>query len=90
MRKRGKIKAKIRIPKKKLLSVVIPAYKKGKTIRKDIDSIDKTLQEGLPADYDFEIICVEDGQFDNTREEFAKIKSKKARLITRKENKGKQ
>lgn len=74
---------------KHLLSVVIPAYKKGRTIKRDLESIDKTLREGLPSDYDYEIICVEDGQFDNTGDEVAKIKSTKLKFITRKENMGK-
>lgn len=75
--------------KKSLLSVVVPSYKEGKTIKKDLEILEKTLKEGLPSNYDYEIICVEDGQFDNTREEVKKVKSKKLQFFTYKENKGK-
>ena len=74
---------------KKLLSVVIPSYKEGKTIKGDLETIEKTLKEGLPKQYDYEIICIEDGQFDNTSDQVAKIKSKKLKFISNKENKGK-
>jgi len=75
--------------KKLLLSVVVPAYKKGRTIKADLESIDKVLSKGLPREYDYEIICVEDGQLDNTSEEVKKIKSKHVKLVSYKENKGK-
>ncbi len=75
--------------KKKLLSVVVPSYKEGKTIKDDLESIEGTLKEGLPKDYDYEIICVEDGVFDNTSEEAAKVKSKKLQFYSNKKNMGK-
>ncbi len=44
----------------KLLSVIVPAFKQGKTIQKDLESIDRVLKMGL-TDLDYEIICVVDG-----------------------------
>lgn len=75
--------------KRKLLSIIVPSFKEGKTIKNDLETLEKTLQEGLPRDYDYEIICVEDGKFDNTTKEVEKIKSKKIRLINYEENRGK-
>lgn len=75
--------------KKKLLSVVVPSYKEGKTIRKDLQILIKILQEGLPEQYDFEIICVEDGQFDNTTSEVKRLRSPHLKFISYKENRGK-
>ena len=37
--------------KVKLLSLVIPVYKKEKTIKVDIQEIDMTLREGLRKEY---------------------------------------
>lgn len=74
---------------KRLLSVVVPAYKKAKTIRRDLVTIDKVLTKGLPEGLEHEIICVEDGQLDNTRFEVRKIVSKNIKLVTYKKNKGK-
>lgn len=75
--------------KSSLLSVVIPIYKKGKTIKADLEEIEKTLQKGLGQDYDYEIICVIDGKVDNSEAEIKKIKSKKIKILSYKENKGK-
>lgn len=75
--------------KKQLLSVIVPSYKEGKTIKSDLETIDKTLSKGLPEKYTYEIICVEDGQFDNTSEQVNHIKSPRIRLISYKTNKGK-
>lgn len=75
--------------KKQLLSIVVPSYKEGKTIYKDLKHLEKTLKEGLPVQYDYEIICVEDGQFDDTSRQVKRIRSRKVKLISYKENKGK-
>jgi glycosyltransferase involved in cell wall biosynthesis len=75
--------------KKKLLSVVVPAYKKEKTIKRDLEEIDKTLREGLSGDYDYEIVCVVDGSPDRTEEEARKARSKKIKVLVYKENRGK-
>lgn len=75
--------------KTKLLSLVVPVYKKEKTIKEDIEEIDETLKEGLRDGYDYEIICVVDGTIDNSEQEIKKVKSKKVRVFSYKENKGK-
>jgi len=75
--------------KKQLLSVVVPAYKHEKTIRKDLERIDLALSEGLPEGYDYEIICVVDGLLDKSLKEARKVKSKKVRAFGYKDNQGK-
>lgn len=62
------------------LSVIIPAYKQERTIRKDLKNIENTLSEGL-KDYDYEIICVVDGKLDKTWQEAEKAKSGKVKVI---------
>jgi hypothetical protein len=42
--------------RKKLLSVIVPAYKQERTIKGDLANIDQTLKQGLPKDYDYEVI----------------------------------
>lgn len=74
---------------KKLLSVIVPAYKQGRTIKKDLENIDRTLKTGLPKDYDYEIICVVDGYFDNTASEAKKVKSTKVKVYGYEKNMGK-
>ena len=66
----------------KLLSVIVPAYKQEKTIKKDLESIIKTLSEGL-INTDFEVICVVDGKIDDTYKEARKVKSDKQSLPLR-------
>lgn len=74
--------------KKKLLSIIVPAYKQVRTIYRDLGNIDKVLSKGL-KDYNFEIICVVDGNFDHTLEEAKKVKSAKVKVIGYEQNKGK-
>ena len=74
---------------KKLLSLVVPAYKQEKTIKKDLETIDATLEEGLPAEYDYEVICVIDGRLDKTEEEARKVSSSKVKIYTYEKNSGK-
>lgn len=74
---------------KQLISIIVPAYKKEKTIKKDLEIIDETLKEGLPQVYDYEIICVVDGHLDNTEHEVKKIKSSKVKVFAYEENMGK-
>lgn len=71
-----------------LLSIIIPAYKQEKTIKKDLESIDRVLMQGL-KNYDYEIICVVDGEVDGTLKEVRKIKSKKFKVFGYRDNKGK-
>lgn len=74
---------------KELLSVIIPAYKQEKTIKKDLERILNTLEQGLSGDYDYELICVVDGILDDTRKIAKKVKSSKLKVLSYKENKGK-
>lgn len=75
--------------KTNFLSVIVPAYRQEKTIKKDLLNILSTLEQGLGKDYDFEVICVVDGDLDNTYKEASKIKSPKLRVFTYKVNLGK-
>lgn len=72
-----------------LLSVVVPAYKQEKTIEKDLKNIDDTLLKGLPSGYDYEIICVIDGNLDKTYKNAKKVKSKKIKVLIYEKNQGK-
>jgi glycosyltransferase involved in cell wall biosynthesis len=74
---------------KHLISVIVPAYKQEKTIKEDLLMIDGVLEEGLSSDYDYEIICVVDGELDNTATEANKAKSEKITILSYKENRGK-
>ena len=75
--------------KTKLLTVIVPAYKHEKTIRRDLETIDQTLRDGLPVGYDYEILCVVDGRLDDTEREAQKAKSSKIRVLAYDGNKGK-
>ena len=72
--------------KKHFLSIIVPAYKQGKTIQRDLHLIEKAL-EGIP--YDYKIICVVDGKGDKTFENAKKLKSKKVMVVGYEENHGK-
>lgn len=72
----------------RLLSVIIPAYRQERTIKKDLEDVIETLQEGL-NNTDFEVICVVDGEMDNTFKEARKIKSNKLKTFSYKTNRGK-
>lgn len=69
--------------------MIVPSYREGKVVGKNLISIDQVLSEKLPRDFDYEIICVEDGQVDDTSQKVKEIKSDKIKLITYKQNKGK-
>ena len=56
--------------KRKLVSVIIPAYKAEKFIKKNILHIKDVLDQ---TRYRYEIICVVDGQMDNTFKEAQKV-----------------
>jgi glycosyltransferase involved in cell wall biosynthesis len=75
--------------KSNLLSVVVPAYKQERTIKKDLENIDKTLKEGLSVETDYEIICVVDGILDNTLREAKKVKSSHLKILSYETNHGK-
>lgn len=74
---------------KHLLSVIVPAYKQERTIKKDLKSVDFILKTGLPQNYDYEIICVIDGHLDKSEREAKKVKSSKIRVISYEQNQGK-
>jgi glycosyltransferase involved in cell wall biosynthesis len=69
-----------------LLSVVIPAFKQEKTIKKDIKNIIEVLEA---LDYKYEVIIVVDGMIDNTYKEAIKLKSAKVKIIGYEYNQGK-
>jgi len=75
--------------KPKFLSVIVPAYKQGKAIKKDLENILMTLNQGLGRDYDYEVICVVDGEVDDTFQEAIKVKSNKLKVYGYKDNLGK-
>jgi len=74
---------------KKILSLVVPAYKQEKTIKKDLRNIDKTLKEGLGRDTEYEIILVVDGMLDKTESEARKLKSRYIKVFSYPKNHGK-
>ncbi len=70
------------------LSVIIPAYKEGERIGRNLLEIDKYLKE---KNYTYEIIVVEDGSPDNTAEVVRNyaLQIPHLRLIDNAENHGK-
>jgi glycosyltransferase involved in cell wall biosynthesis len=72
--------------KKQLFSVIIPAYKQEKIIRKNLYKVEEVLRK-LP--YDYEIICVVDGQIDKTLKEARAVKLPKVKVYSYERNKGK-
>lgn len=71
---------------RKLLSVIVPAYKQERTIQEDLRRLEGALKE---LRHDYEIICVVDGKVDKTLEEAKKVKSKKVKVVGYKQNHGK-
>ncbi len=71
-----------------LLSVIVPAYKQEKTIKKDLENIDDVLKVGLKGQ-PYEIICVVDGKLDNTFQEAQKVNSKHVQVVGYEHNHGK-
>lgn len=74
--------------RKKLLSVIVPAYKQAKTIRRDLINISQSLSEGLKG-FNFEVICVVDGFGDNTFEQASTFSLPKLKVYGYEHNKGK-
>lgn len=73
---------------KKILSVIVPAYKQASTIKEDLENIVDALEKGI-GDLDFEIICVIDGSVDETFNHAKKVKSSKVKVFGYENNKGK-
>ena len=70
----------------KLLSVIVPAYQQEKTIGKDLKRIQDVLDK---LRYDYEIICVVDGEVDKTREAAENAANKKIKVFGYEQNNGK-
>ncbi len=68
------------------LSLIVPAYKKEKTIVSNVRSLQKVLNT---IRYDYEIIVVIDGVLDHTFEKLKKAKLKNVVCIVYKQNQGK-
>lgn len=69
-----------------LISVIVPAYEQEDTIKKDLKRVQSTL-EGTK--YDYELICVTDGQIDNTYQKAKELESDQIKVVGYKKNKGK-
>jgi glycosyltransferase involved in cell wall biosynthesis len=67
-----------------LLSIVIPVFNEEKTIKKILDLISE-----LPSTLNREIIIVDDGSFDGTREILKNINDKNIRIVLKEKNSGK-
>jgi len=70
----------------KKISLVIPAYNEEKLI---VSSIKNILTYMLKNKYNFEVIVVDDGSKDKTKEKVRSIKDKHVKLLSYKPNKGK-
>ena len=64
--------------KRKKISVVIPCYNGGKFIRQNIEKINDYLVNNF---LDYEIIIVNDGSFDDTREKILQIEKNLPKLV---------
>lgn len=71
---------------KKVISIIIPAYRQANTIREDIFRIKNVLDQ---VRYGYEIIIVIDGDVDKTLSKLKKIKLSNIKIIGYKNNKGK-
>lgn len=69
-----------------LVSVIVPCYKKEKTIKKDLENIFNVLSS---TRYKFEIIVVVDGFLDKTFERASEFSKKNVKVVGYKENRGK-
>lgn len=70
----------------KLFSLIIPVYKQGKTVKRDIESIIDVLK---PLAIPYEIIPVIDGDSDNSLKEAKKVKDSRVKPVGYKTNHGK-
>lgn len=69
-----------------LVSIVVPAYKKQRTIKRDIKNIYKVMSS---TRYRFEIIVVVDGFLDKTFEKASELKLKNVKVVGYAKNHGK-
>ncbi len=73
----------------KRLSILIPCYNEGEKLVKNIEEIKKHMKSKLP-EVDYEIICVNDGSTDNTKEIMNKRESDSiVKFLSYEKNKGK-
>lgn len=68
------------------ISVVVPAYKKEKVIKRDLQGISKELSK---YNYKFEVICVVDGCIDKTFKKAKEVKDRHVKVYTYEKNMGK-
>ena len=61
-----------------MLSVIVPAYNEGFVIKNNLLEIKKTLSSSVDS---FEILAVDDGSSDNTREEILKASAENPEII---------
>lgn len=71
---------------KKIISLIIPAYKQEKSIEKDINRIVNVMNQ---MRYDYEVIVVVDGMPDRTYQNAKRVKSNKVVVLGYKQNLGK-
>ncbi len=69
-----------------LVSVIVPAYKQEKTIKKDLENIIRVMDS---TRYQYELIVVVDGFVDRTMDQANKIKKDNVRVIGYDRNRGK-
>lgn len=69
-----------------LVSIIVPAYRQGRTIKRDIEKIHKAMSE---TRWEFEIIMVDDGSPDNTFKNAKRIKRKNVKIYRYERNRGK-
>lgn len=74
------------IPKKYLISIIIPAFRQEKTIKKDLLRIRNVLNQ---LRHNYEMIVVVDGFVDKTFQQAKKIESRKIKIFGYKNNHGK-
>lgn len=73
-------------PRRHFISIVVPAFKQEKTIKKNIKNLIQVLSS-LP--YKYELIVVVDGSTDKTYEEAKSLKSRNVKVFGYKKNHGK-
>jgi glycosyltransferase involved in cell wall biosynthesis len=68
--------------KRVLLTIVMPVFNEAKTVRQVIDRV-------LALDLDLELVVVDDGSCDGTREILKKLRRERVRVVFHERNKGK-
>jgi len=68
----------MKLKRRKLLSVIVPAYKAEKFIAKNLSEVKSVLDD---SPYSYELICVVDGHVDKTYEKALKVSKVSPRLV---------